>query len=52
MAIGIEAGKEQQDRVVEDRAGLTRLKCSPELGGREVINIVLAHEERLPEGAG
>jgi FkbM family methyltransferase len=37
---------------LEDRAGLTRLKCSPELGGREVINIVLAHEERLPEGAG
>ena len=34
---------------LEDRAGLTRLERSPELGGREVINIVLAHEERLPD---
>jgi hypothetical protein len=36
---------------LEDRAGLTRLERSPDLGNREVINIVLAHEERLPDCA-
>jgi FkbM family methyltransferase len=36
---------------LEDRGGLTRLERSPDLGGREVINIVLAHEERLPDTA-
>jgi FkbM family methyltransferase len=31
--------------------GLTRLDGSLELGGRELINVVLAHEERLPESS-
>jgi FkbM family methyltransferase len=34
---------------LDDPAGLTRLEGSPEFGGRELINLVLAHEERLPE---
>jgi FkbM family methyltransferase len=34
---------------LEDHLGLTRLEGSPELGGREVINVVLAHAERLPD---
>jgi FkbM family methyltransferase len=34
---------------LEDRAGLVRLEGSPEFGGRELINVVLAHEERLPD---
>jgi FkbM family methyltransferase len=33
---------------IEDSSGLARLEGSPELGGREVINVVLAHEGRLP----
>ena len=31
-----------------DRGDLARLKGPPEFGGHEVINIVLAHRERLP----
>jgi FkbM family methyltransferase len=33
---------------LDDHAGLGRLEGVPEFGGRELINIVLAHEERLP----
>jgi FkbM family methyltransferase len=34
---------------IEDPAGLVRLVGLPELRDREVVSIVLAHEERLPE---
>jgi FkbM family methyltransferase len=33
---------------IEENSGLVRLEGPPELGGREVVNVVLAHEERLP----
>jgi FkbM family methyltransferase len=37
--------------LLEDCATLARLEGPPEFGGRELINIVLAHRERLPDSA-
>lgn len=36
---------------LEPGGGLARLQGSPEFGGREIVNVVLAHGERLPSEA-